>query len=48
MHLNVCPTCDLLKHVEVLVMQNQAYKIFTVQGSNRIPKTPSKVPVLIV
>lgn len=37
-----------MKHVEELVMQNQGFKIFTVQGSNRISKTPRKGPVLIV
>ena len=48
MHFNIYLTCDLLEHVEELVMQNQGFKIFTVQGSDRIYKTPSKGPRLIV
>ena len=48
MHLNIFLTYDLLEHVEELVLQNQGFKIFTVQGSGRISKMPSKGPVLIV
>ena len=39
---------ELLKHVEELVLQNQGFKVFMVQSSDRISKTPSKGPVLIV